>query len=95
MVRSPIMTRQHDVIPSGAPRAQRQPEREAERGAGDDIGGVVQPDVDAGRGDRGGERVPAGPPPSSVAAQNAAVACPDGNELVIGRCRPWRNSISA
>ena len=37
----------------------------------------------------------AGPPPSSVAAQNAAVAWPDGNELVIGRRRPWRNSMSA
>ena len=36
-------------------------QREAERGAGRDVGGVVQPHVDAGRGDAGGERVPAGP----------------------------------
>ena len=37
------------------------PEREAERGAGDDVGGVVQPHVDAGRGDGRGQRVPARP----------------------------------
>ena len=32
---------------------------------------------------------------AGVAAENAAVAWPDGNELVIGRCRPWWKSMSA
>ena len=71
------------------------PEGDTERGARQHIGRVVQPDVDPGRGDRGRGGVPTRPPPSSVAAQNAAVAWPDGNELVIGRRRPWRNSMSA
>ena len=30
-----------------------------------------------------------GPPPRRVAAQKAAVAWPEGNELVIGRRKPW------
>ena len=41
--------------------AERAPEHEAERGAGGDVGGVVQAHVDAGRRDCGRERVPTGP----------------------------------
>jgi hypothetical protein len=36
-----------------------------------------------------------GPPPRRRAAQNAAVACPEGKELVIGRCRPWLKTMSS
>jgi hypothetical protein len=34
------------------------------------------------------QRGVAGPPARSIAAVNADAACPDGNELEMGRCMP-------
>ena len=68
------------------------PEREADDGAGDDVGGVVHPHVDPAAGDDGGERVPERVAVAGrariVAAVNAAVAWPEGNDDVIGRRMP-------
>ena len=60
-------------------------------GSDDHVGGVVQPDVDARRGDHAREREPdrrKGESARSMAAVNPLTACPLGNELVMGRCMP-------